>query len=214
VGTPIPVGDGQELLFWTLMRRFEAPALARYRSHAPVLATAEKTRFVEVLSAMEPRDDLLATHQLTAPTDTLLSRADGADEASTLIVEGLVLERLRLAIYRIAASIDRASDESRTFAAAGQRASGGVCAVAAERIAASLGTGEALFAVFAPKSHAVIGALDGLAEPVDRTFGERFGLHFAEVMGEFTAELIGACTELGMQRRKVVGHLTSVCMGL
>jgi hypothetical protein len=211
---PIRVGDGEELLFWTLMRRFEVPALARYRAHAPPLATIDKTRFVEGLAAMEPRDDLLATHELAAAADRLLSQADGADEVSTLIVEGLVLERLRLAIYRIAASIDRASDGSRALAAEGQRASSGVSAAAAQRIAAALGTGETLFAVFAPRSHAVIGALDALAEPVDRTFGERFGLRFTEVMGEFTAELIGACTELGMQRRKVVGHLTSVCMGL
>jgi hypothetical protein len=196
------------------MRRFEVPALARYRSHAPTLATVEKTRFVEALSAMEPRDDLLAAHELAAPTETLLSRADATDEASTLIIEGLVLERLRLSIYRIAAGIERVSDGSRALAAAGERVSGAVSAVAAQRIGVSLGTGEALFAVFAPKSHAVIGALDAIAEPVDRTFGERFGLRFGEVMGEFTAELIGACTELGMQRRKVVGHLTSACMGL
>jgi hypothetical protein len=196
------------------MRRFESPALARYRSHAPMLATEEKARFVAELLAIEQCDELLAAQGLAAPTETLLARAGGSDEASTLLVEGLVLERLRHSIYRLAAGADRAGEESRALAEAGRRASGAVSAVAAQRIAISLGTGEALFAVFAPKSNAVIGALDAMAEPVDRTFGERFGLRFAEVMGEFTADLIVACTELGMQRRKVVGHLTSACMGL
>jgi uncharacterized protein YfiM (DUF2279 family) len=60
----------------------------------------------------------------------------------------------------------------------------------------------------------VLGALDGLADPVDRVFGERFGLRFADVMGEFTADLISTCTALGMQRRKVVAQLAGAAMGI
>jgi len=33
-------------------------------------------------------------------------------------------------------------------------------------------------------------------------------------MGEFVAELITACTALGMQRRKAVAHLAGAAMGL
>ena len=67
---------------------------------------------------------------------------------------------------------------------------------------------------FAAVSYDVLSALDGLTDPVDRVFGERFGLRFADVMGEFTADLIGACTTLGMQRRKVVAHLAGAAMGV
>ncbi len=71
-----------------------------------------------------------------------------------------------------------------------------------------------LYAVFADTSEHVLAALDALAEPVDEVFGERFGLRFADVMGEFAAGLVTACTALGMQRRKVVAHLAGACMGL
>jgi uncharacterized protein YfiM (DUF2279 family) len=67
--------------------------------------------------------------------------------------------------------------------------------------------------VFAEESHEVLGAMDALAEPVDEVFGQHFGLRFADVMGEFVADLIGACTALGMQRRKVVAHLAGASMG-
>jgi uncharacterized protein YfiM (DUF2279 family) len=85
---------------------------------------------------------------------------------------------------------------------------------ASTEIAERVGTHEQLYAVFADVSQEVMAALDALAEPVDEVFGERFGLRFADVMGELAAGLITACTALGMQRRKVVAHLAGACMGL
>ena len=85
---------------------------------------------------------------------------------------------------------------------------------ASAQIAERVGTHERLYPVFAEVSQNVLAALDALAEPVDEIFGDRFGLRFADVMGEFAAGLVSACTALGMQRRKVVGHLAGACMGL
>ena len=53
----------------------------------------------------------------------------------------------------------------------------------------------------------------GLSSAVDELFGKRFGLTFAELLGDFTAELLPACVELGMNRRKLVCHLAGVFMG-
>jgi hypothetical protein len=89
-----------------------------------------------------------------------------------------------------------------------------VTTAAAAEIAERVGTHERLYVVFVEESEDVMGLLDALAEPVDTIFGERFGLRFADVMGEFAAGLITACTGLGMQRRKVVGHLAGACMGI
>lgn len=210
-----PSMDCTEQLLWTLMRKFERLALDRYCALAPMLATAEKRRFVAWLEELEGDDEALAASELARPAEELLERAGRAGgEIAVLIVQGLILEHLAQAIYRIAAGTERASASFRELGAAGRTASASTIAAASARIAERLGTHETLYAVFADVSHDTLGALDALAEPVDHVFGERFGLRFAELMGEFVADLITACTALGMQRRKVVAHLAGACMGL
>lgn len=206
--------DRVELLLWALMHKFERLALARYTTHAPGLATDSKRGFVARLDALAADEASLAASELAGPVEKLLARARGADEVSALIVQGLVLEHLGHAIYRIAEGADRASTASRNLAAVGRAASSSVTAAASARIAERVGTHEELFRVFAELSYDVVAALDALVEPVDHVFGERFGLRFVDVLGEFTADLIVACTALGMQRRKVVAHLTGACMGI
>jgi hypothetical protein len=131
-----------------------------------------------------------------------------------LIVQGLVLEHLGQAIYRVAKDTERASMASRTLAVAARAASVSVTTQASAEIAEHVGTHERLYPVFAEVSQEVMAAFDALAESVDEVFGERFGLRFADVLGEFAAGLITACTALGLQRRKVVAHLAGACMGL
>jgi hypothetical protein len=211
---PATVVDRAELLLWALMRRFERLALERYAAHSPTLATPEKRSFVARLDALPADEQALSASELGRPVEELLVHARSADEVATLIVQGLVLEQLGRAIYRVAEGTDRANDATRALAAQGGIASASVTAATSARVAECVGTGEKLYAVFAERSHDVIAALDALAEPVDRVFGERFGLRFADVMGEFAAELITACTALGMQRRKIVAHLAGACMGI
>ena len=205
--------DRTELLLWSLMDEFERAALDSYAAHSPGLATGEKRQFVARLAALGLAEGALAASSLGAPAAALLARARGTDELSALIVQGLVLEHMGHAIYRIAQASERASAASRAIAASGLGASVSVIAAASARLTARVGTGETLYAVFAEESHEVLGAMDALAEPVDEVFGQHFGLRFADVMGEFVADLIGACTALGMQRRKVVAHLAGASMG-
>ena len=203
-----------ELLLWALMDAFERAALDSYVAYSPGLATGEKRQFVARLAGLGIDEGALAASSLGAPAAALLARARGTDELSALIVQGLVLEHMGHAIYRIAQASERASTASRAIAASGLAASISVIAAASARLTERVGTGETLYAVFAEVSHEVLGALDALAEPVDEVFGEHFGLRFADVMGEFVADLIGACTALGMQRRKVVAQLAGASMGL
>ena len=207
--------DPGERLFWTLMRRFERLAVDRYAAHAPALAGESKRRFVARLEEVGADETALAESPLARPISGLLARAQSADEPTTLLVQGLVLEYLGQAVYRIVHGTSRVvSDPSRRLARDGLAASETVTAAAASRIPECIGTGDVLYAAFVATSYDVLSALDGLADPVDRVFGERFGLGFADVMGEFTADLIGACTALGMQRRKVVAHLAGAAMGI
>jgi hypothetical protein len=208
--------DADERLLWALMARFERLALDRYAALVPELATDDKRAFVARLDAIAADADAgaLEASPLAAPVDALLARAQSADEVAALLVQGLVLERLGQAIYRIAEQTARASEATRALAAVGLAASHGVTASAAQRIAQRIGSGDALYAVFVDRTHDVVAALDALADPVDRVFGERFGLRFADLMGEFVADLTTAGTALGMQRRKVVAHLAGACMGM
>jgi len=207
--------DPAELLLWALMLEFERLALERYAAVAPGLATIEKRRFVERLEGLGVDREALVASELWPPVEKLLACArKSSDEVSALLVQGLVLEHLGQAIYRIAESVDRASPATRALAAAGRVADASVAAAASVRIPERVGRDEQLYVVFADVSYEVLGTLDALGEPVDRVFGQRFGLRFADILGEFTADLIGAGTALGMQRRKVVAHLAGACMGL
>lgn len=212
---PATVTDADERLFWALMRRFEALALDRYLTHVPDLATAEKRAFVGTMDGLAAAAPALAASPLAEPTEALLGTAASPDAGTTLIVQGLILERLGQAIYGIVAETERTvGDVSRAHATAGRGASESVTALVPPRLVAGAGDPGALWTAFAAASHDLFAALDGLADPVDRVFGARFGLRFADVMGEFTADLIGACTALGMPRRKVVAHLAGAAMGL
>jgi hypothetical protein len=215
VRTPAePPVDGTELLLWAVMHKFERLALECYTAHAEGLATVEKRRFVARLDTLKTNEAPLAASVLAAPVEEILARSRSTDPVSALIVQGLVLEHLGQAIYRVAKDTERATPASRVLAAAGRAASVSVTTQASAEIAQRVGTHERLYPVFAELSQEVMAALDALAEPVDEIFGERFGLHFADVLGEFAAGLITACTALGMQRRKVVAHLAGACMGL
>jgi hypothetical protein len=206
--------DAQEPLFWTLMHRFEAHALACYLRHVPRLATADKAAVVDMAAAAATAREQLAAGDLAPRIDALFACVPGDDRTATLLVQGLVLEQLGQAIYRIAEGAERASAPTRSLARAGREASEEVTRLALECIASDVGTGESLYVVFADLTYDALGALDALSEPVDRVFGERFGLRFADLLGEFTADLVGACTRLAMPRRKVVAHLAGACMGL
>lgn len=208
------IDDADELLLWALMARFERLARDRYATHAPALAQPAKERFVARLDALATDSGALAASVLAPPVEALLARAQSTDETAVLLVQGLVLEHLGQAIYRVAQATERASAATRDLAGAGLDASQAVTRAASARIAEAVGTGEALYRVFVDRTHDVLGALDALADPVDAVFGARFGLRFADLMGEFVADLIGAATALGMQRRKVVAHLAGACMGV
>ena len=214
-GTAPVVDDPGERLLWTLMRRFESLAVDRYAAHASALLIDAKREFVAGLGSDAGDDAALAASALGGPTGMLLARAQSPDEAATLLVQGLVLESLAQAIYRLVGEQGRGVSEAfRTRAAEGLAASQAVSRIAVARTAEQLGTGDALYVRFAALTYDVLAALDALADPVDRVFGDRFGLRFADVMGEFMADLIGACTALGMQRRKVVAHLAGAAMGV
>ena len=209
--------DADELLLWALMTRFERLALDRYAALSPALAEAgdgAKRAWVARLDALPTDPAALAASPLAPPVDALLARAQSTDETALLLVQGLVLEHLGQAIYRIAQGTDRASAATRALASEGLAASRHVTAAAGRRTADVVGSGEDLYRTFTDRTHDVLGTLDALADPVDAVFGERFGLRFADVMGEFVADLIAAGTALGMQRRKIVAHLAGACMGL
>src|SRR5262245_8272544 len=206
--------SADELLIWRILGKLETLALRQYESKVPQLATPAKREVVNLLNAQAPDDAALDASVLGEPIRQLLSAAETDDRAGTLIIQGFILERLGQVIYKILAAHQAASRATREVAATGCEACAVVIGQATDMIRAQLGSGERLQDLFFGAADGVLRRLDALGDGVDRLFGKRFGLTFSELLGEFTAELLPACTDLGMSRRKLVCRLAGVFMGV
>jgi hypothetical protein len=204
--------DRDERLIWRMLGRLETLALRKYESIIPLLATPGKKAMVHVLAAVPDGGDAEST-PLDEPVDELLSAASSNDRTYTLFVQGFVLERLGQVIYKKLAEHPAVSNSTRAAAEMGGAACTAIIGRATDLIRQAVGDGEAVFERFCIAADSVLRRLDGLGTGVDTLFGCRFGLTFTELIGEFTAELLPACTDLGMNRRKLVCHLAGVFMG-
>ena len=203
----------EEALLWTLLRKFETDTLDRYRQYVPVLAIPEKAEMVEELQRYSPTDDPLHGTALGAAIEKVQARTQSTDAEGTLFVQGLILESLGRNIYALAEESKALDAKSYALAEAGRQACQRVAELARGCVEERFGTGPTVFEAFAAASHPVLTTIDSIAEPVNDVFAERFDIHFVDLMGEFTADLLTACQALGMERRKVVGHLASASMG-
>jgi hypothetical protein len=205
--------DKDEQLMWGVLARLESLALAKYRKDVPELATPEKEAVVRTLQQGAPDNGPVDSSPLGPPIHDLLEAASMPGQADTLIVQGLLLERLGQIIYKVLGSHQTVSSATRSLATSGWSACTTVIGLATQRLRTIVGEGDVLFDVFSTVSESVLGRLDSLGTCVDELFGKRFGLTFAEVLGDFTAELLPACVELGMNRRKLICHLAGAFMG-
>ena len=204
--------DRDELLIWRIMGRLEALALRKYEALVPQLATAEKKSVVERLQT-DAGGPALHASPLERPVEDLLAAADSPGQAETLLVQGFVLERLGQVIYRALGAHPAVSAATKEIAERGSAACSTVIDRATELIRQGVGVGETLYDRFCSSTDGVLRRLDGLGTGVDELFGQRFGLTFSELIGDFTAELLPACVSLGMNRRKLVCHLAGAFMG-
>jgi hypothetical protein len=195
-----------------MLGRLESLALRKYEAILPLLATPDKKAVVSVLASV--RDDgSVESTPLDQPVEELLNAASSSDRTDTLFIQGFVLERLGQVIYRKLAAHPAVSNSTRAAAEIGCAACTAIIGRTNDLIRQAVGEGEVVFDRFCMAADAVLRRLDGLGTSVDSMFGRRFGLTFTELIGEFTAELLPACTDLGMNRRKLVCHLAGVFMG-
>jgi hypothetical protein len=206
--------NSDELLIWRILGKLEALALRKYEAAVPQLATPEKRELVNRLLERAPDDAALDASPLGQPVRELLTAADGRDGAHALIVQGFILERLGQVIYKILAAHHAASRATRDLATTGSAICSKVISDATQLLREQFGGGDRLHDLFFTTADGVLRRLDGLGEGVDRLFGQRFGLTFSELLGEFTADLLPACMDLGMSRRKLVCRLAGVFMGV
>jgi hypothetical protein len=141
------------------------------------------------------------------------SEGDGSRE-DVLLIQGLVLEHLGITLYEAVAQGGRLSQQGNRAAAVAKRASTEVTRLAGEALTLRYPDPEERFQAFASRTNAIFARLDTLGEAIDASFAEPMGIRFADLMGDFVAELLPTCTkELGFERRKVMMHLTSAMMG-
>lgn len=197
-----------------MVRNFEELALERYEQSAPELASPQKRQFVRDLNELAPDNAPLHRSELNDSVQELLFLAKGKGRKETLILQGLILERLGEAIYEAVSQSANLSPATQELAARGQALSARILESAPALISQELGTGEALFNDFVATSKSVLGHLDALGEGIDTIFSDRFEMKFSDVMGKFGSDLIQTCMGLGFNRRKLICHMTGAWMGL
>ncbi len=206
--------DRVEALLWSTLCAFEDLAQRQYRAHVPELLSDAKARFVERVAERAGSSAILSESSVGGPIGRLLARATAEDRAATLNIQGLMLERLGLVIYQMAAESDGMSEEGRALASEGAEACQQVLDRVPSLLKAEISGGDARLSAFERSTSAVIQDLDALGEGVDREFSEPLDINYADVMGEFAGELLEDCVGLGMERRRLVVFLTGQLMGL
>jgi hypothetical protein len=208
--------DPDETLLWTVMRTFEVQAAGQYHAHVPELSSAAKQGVGPALLDLA-RDDAPLDASILSPTMRALvgSAAQAGDQGAVLVVQGLVLERVRQFVYATLARVSGAPERTRSIAKALEPVSREIVAQAPALFATACArTGQAPFSFFAQASDDVLHKLDAVGEGVDEVFGDRFDLRFTDIVGDFVAELVPTCVQLGMDRRKVMSHLAGALMGI
>jgi hypothetical protein len=207
--------DADEVLLWTIMRMFEVQASAQYQAFTPELAIAKTAAGPAFLGIArdEPR---LQSSILGSPMKALMSSAsDAGNDGAVLVIQGLVLERVRQIVYATLVKLDTMSERSKAAARALQRVSAEIVGQTPSLFAAVCArTGQAPFTLFTEASDDVLHKLDAVGEGVDELFGTRFGLRFPDIIGDFVAALVPVCVKLGMDRRNVMAHLAGALMGI
>jgi hypothetical protein len=204
--------DSHEKVLWNLVRKFETLTADRYQQISPELLSPRKLELVHALRAAAPDDTALGATDLAGPVEEVLAASREHAEGGVLLVQGMLIEQLGRAIYKAAAAAPL-TPNSRALAELGVEVSADACDRLPELIRERLGSGEPLFEAFSHSTRPVLAVLDVIGEKLDAHFADRFGLRFADLLGEVASEVLPACLALGMNRRKVVCHLTSALMG-
>jgi hypothetical protein len=210
--SPVGILAEPERLLWTVLRRLEALALERYERFVPALATPAKRIVVERLENELPNDGALEGHELDGPMRDLCRAASTDSAVATLCVQGLTLERLGQAIYTRLATNPGAGPLSRHLADLGSAAAGVSIELASSELQRR-GSSEDLLAAYCTATRPVLACFDAVGVAADRALGGHFGLRFIDVLTDVATELIDNCLQLGMDRRKLICHLTAAFMG-
>jgi hypothetical protein len=206
--------DRSEALLWTVLARFELLAVAQYTASAPALLTPEKEAVAALLRARVNDDEFLTGSSLAAPIAALVEGVRSTREEHVLIAQGLFLESIGAAIYRSFGENAATSEPTRTLCERGFAASARARAIVPGLLRSRLGEGDVLLQAIMTAAGPLLRSLDDLGEGIDASFLDRYGVSFADLMGDAAAELIATCIELGVDRRKFVAFLTSALMGI
>ena len=211
VGTDL---DRSEALLWNILARFESLAVEQYAASAPALLTPEKLEVVALLRTRVLDDEYLVGSGLEAPIGELMRSATSTREEHVLIAQGLFLEAIGEAIYRNFRDNAATGEPTRALCKRGFAASARARAIVPGLLRARIGEGDVLLQAIMTEAGPVLRSIDDLGEGIDASFLDRYGVSFADLMGDVAAELIATCIDLNVDRRKFVSFLTSALMGM
>ncbi|MDX1385991.1 MAG: hypothetical protein R3257_00270 [bacterium] len=212
--TPSSPWSEEEALLWSVFKNFETLAVQQYRQFIPEFLTSEKKNFVTKLLNCINGTIRLENSPLAKPVKHLTQSAKGQNEITTLVAQGMLLEPLGFFLYGALATNPNVSQLSRELAGEGKNICQQITQLAPEKLSTHFPDGEALFEHFINASEEVLSGIDILGEALDEIYSQKYQIHYSDIIAEFGAELIQTCVDMGMERRKLMCHLTACLMGL
>jgi hypothetical protein len=164
--------------------------------------------------AVRPQRADLAGTPLEIPIAALMRSVTSGEATRVIVAQGLFLELIGEAIYRGFAENAATSGPTRELCERGLAASGRARELIGGVLRSAIGTGEVLLQTIVDESAPLLRSLDDLGEGIDAAFFDRYGVSFADLMGDVAAELIAVCIDLDVDRRKLVAFLTCALMGM
>jgi len=202
-----------EPALWRVLSTVEAHTADRYAQAAPALAAPERPPLVAQMRRLAGGVALEDTG-LDGPVRSLLQVAEGQGTAhDAALLQGLLLEQLGATLYTTLAEGGRLTAAGQALASDAAAASRAAAQRAVAQLRAEHPDPQERFYAFTAASRPLLAQLDSLGEALDGRFAAPLELRFADVLGDFMAELLPCCvSELGFSRRRVMVHFTQALM--
>jgi hypothetical protein len=197
-----------EQTFWSMMKQLEALAVSQYKKFIPELNTARKEIFLQGL----PSQQNSPSDQLSTAVEKLVQAATKNSRLDTLLLQGFTLEILGQAVYRAIQNTSAINESSHLLAQQANTASQDVLQQILSTLRKENVVGDSGFKAFVSATQDVFGALDSMGSLIDETFTSESQLKFDDVLADAVTELLKYGADLGMDRKKLLRHLTSSLM--
>lgn len=203
----------EERRLWKVLQSFESLAICQYEANVPAIDTTQKRELLHMLDDQIGVEQSFDPYELDVPIKNLLKAATICGECEVLIMQGLILELLAKALYEAIEPNEGISIARLNLCSAGITASKAVSRQVLQCLATN-NNRQQFERIFMTVSKPLFLSFSLISEDLDIYIGSKLGMSFTDVLADFVSELVPICSNLGIERRKTMGYLTNVLMGI